>query len=1237
MGGKTATTTQSVAIPPEVMARYNAVNTRAENVAQQPFQQYGGEFVAPITPTQQLGIGQTIGASQMAQPFYGAATGLTMLGAGSVGALTPEQIAYYQNPYTNAVAASTFEALRQQQSQEMQGATGNAIRSGAFGGDRSGLVAANLARQQQLGMAQAMAPIYQQGYQQAVQTAAGQQGVVAQDLARQLQAGQQLGGLGAAAQGAALQGAQAVTAAGTLEQQTQQAQDTAQYQQFLQERGYPFQVAQFLANIAMGTGALSGSTTTTTQPAPFFSDEREKTNIQKLGKGLYAYDYKADVAKARRDGTPMPPKRVGPMAQEIEKKKPGLVIDINDYKVVDPSRAERAYGGGLDAESMGGAVMEPGAFAPGGLVAPEDMKAILAAQAQFLGPYGQGGLYGGTPHGQVGGGRGIVPQASLPVSKLVTAGRVPQQQPSTFAQLAGGINQTAGLGESLLGDKGLFGEKGLGSKLISGARSAGRSVGLGAAPEAAAPPPASVPAPSTDTSSAGGTSREEEERRLAGQAHGGLIPHEYAAGGMPYGGDPLLQDVISEGKDEVRQLPKPGQPPGAPKGLGSNIMDAAKLGSSLYGLGSAASTGAEWLAALPFFLSTGGTVPRHGYATDGTVDQQNDGGAETGYSTDLLPAAIRKTASEIGVNPLDLATIISYETGGTFDPWQKGPTSRYGLHRGLIQWGEPQRERYGITEDMPVGQQMSAVGEYLRNAGVRPGMGLGDIYSAINAGTVGRPGAVDRGTTVAQKIASPQMARHRQVGAQFLGLNPGDVPAENSAETQIQRSGQGMYVPGGQQGPSEGGFGAAARAILPTTKSPTGEESINWKQTLIPILSGLGAMASSPSRYLGSAILQGLGAGAQSYANLEKQQADIAKTQAQTDEIRQLMAKGDIFITPNGHQMVLLPGGVKIPYGEWLKRNKPPTLSQSRSAPSTPPGQTGVPGHQGSPGTEVAPPSALPKPLVSLADANAERAQREGPKILAQDPTNNPFTVTTQRADAARNDMPQTLQYARALADLPANFSGPIPAQIITPFIQKVNSLLGAVGVPQIPQTGDPVAAKEVIDKIAIGLARARQAGTGGAVAEFEALLRSVPTDWNSKLGQSQLVSSMLAEQRMAQEEDRAYNAYRDYIEKKYGLQGNESQYAGRGLRQAFLEQYQPQFQEDKKILQHMFLNEFKDKQGKPALVVKDVNGTMKPVSVLSYLIQNAGSPGSDKVRKALEAQYGADKVQRILGYFGRQ
>lgn len=138
-----------------------------------------------------------------------------------------------------------------------------------------------------------------------------------------------------------------------------------------------------------------------------------------------------------------------------------------------------------------------------------------------------------------------------------------------------------------------------------------------------------------------------------------------------------------------------------------------------------------------------------------------------------LANSITQTANQLGVSPNDIATVISYETGGTFDPWQKGPVTKYGEHRGLIQWGEPQRAKYGVTADMPIEQQVAAVGRYLKDAGVKPGMGLIDIYSAINAGA---PGLYDRSDykaggapgTVADKVKY-QMEGHKAKAAALLG------------------------------------------------------------------------------------------------------------------------------------------------------------------------------------------------------------------------------------------------------------------------------------------------------------------------------------------------------------------------------------------------------------------------------------------------------------------------------------
>lgn len=139
---------------------------------------------------------------------------------------------------------------------------------------------------------------------------------------------------------------------------------------------------------------------------------------------------------------------------------------------------------------------------------------------------------------------------------------------------------------------------------------------------------------------------------------------------------------------------------------------------------------------------------------------------------------IASTAQALGIDPVDLATAISYETGGTFDPTKAGPTTQWGQHKGLIQFGEPQAKQYGVDWENPVGSQLGpdgAVAKYLRATGVQPGMGLLDIYSAINAGGVGKYGASDANNggapgTVRDKVEK-QMAAHRAKALAMFGTD----------------------------------------------------------------------------------------------------------------------------------------------------------------------------------------------------------------------------------------------------------------------------------------------------------------------------------------------------------------------------------------------------------------------------------------------------------------------------------
>lgn len=160
-----------------------------------------------------------------------------------------------------------------------------------------------------------------------------------------------------------------------------------------------------------------------------------------------------------------------------------------------------------------------------------------------------------------------------------------------------------------------------------------------------------------------------------------------------------------------------------------------------------------------------------------------------------MRALIVETADELGMSPNTLATIISYETAGTFDPTKAGPTTQWGQHRGLIQFGEPQAKQYGADFSSPEAALRSQLGrdgavvKYFRASGWKPGMSELDAYSVVNAGAPGRYNASDANNggapgTVADKVQN-QFAGHREKAAAMLGgeFQPSDMEAGGHGRT----------------------------------------------------------------------------------------------------------------------------------------------------------------------------------------------------------------------------------------------------------------------------------------------------------------------------------------------------------------------------------------------------------------------------------------------------------------------
>lgn len=257
MGSKGSNTTTST-YQPAGSGYINTALQTAQNAAATPYQAYNGELTAPVNNQQYTGIGAINQYSQAAQPYYQQAQGYISNAAQPIGA---SQINQYLNPYTQQVVNSTQAQFNNQNAQQQSQLTGNAAAQGALGGNRVAVAQSNLANQQQLAQAPVIAGLESQGYNTATQTALAEQQA-------QANAGYAEGNLGTAAQGSALAGAQSQVGAGTLEQQTQQAQDTSQYQQYLNALAYPFETSQFLTSATSALAPSLGGTTSTTQPPP---------------------------------------------------------------------------------------------------------------------------------------------------------------------------------------------------------------------------------------------------------------------------------------------------------------------------------------------------------------------------------------------------------------------------------------------------------------------------------------------------------------------------------------------------------------------------------------------------------------------------------------------------------------------------------------------------------------------------------------------------------------------------------------------------------------------------------------------------------------------------------------------------------------------------------------------------------------------------------------------------------
>ena len=151
-------------------------------------------------------------------------------------------------------------------------------------------------------------------------------------------------------------------------------------------------------------------------------------------------------------------------------------------------------------------------------------------------------------------------------------------------------------------------------------------------------------------------------------------------------------------------------------------------------------------------------------------------GADAGKAKEFKPSsraqALINAAKKLGVSPLDLATIISFETSGTFSPSIVGGEAN--KYQGLIQFGPPERVQYGMNRQQTFEEQVQGpVVRYFQDRFARAGKStqgadLLKLYTTVLTGSPsGSPNAKDVFET-SPRSGVAAMGPHRQRALQMF-------------------------------------------------------------------------------------------------------------------------------------------------------------------------------------------------------------------------------------------------------------------------------------------------------------------------------------------------------------------------------------------------------------------------------------------------------------------------------------
>ena len=260
---QTGTTTTTAAPPQWLTDMLRGTLTNAQNLSGENYVQYGAPRVAPLAPGQQQAINyaqNNLQTGMMTMPSAGTWVNQAMLNP-----MNPAGggIAQYFNPYSDYVTQNTVSEMGRQNEILKDQDRARATMQGAYGGSRTALLESERDRN----FLNMVGQVTDQSRMSNWQNALGQYNTQQQNL---LQGANQFMNLGVAQRGITDAGITSLMNASTMGQANQQQNLDVAYQDFLNQRQWPYnQLGWFLDRLSGApTGQSQTSQTSGTTPGP---------------------------------------------------------------------------------------------------------------------------------------------------------------------------------------------------------------------------------------------------------------------------------------------------------------------------------------------------------------------------------------------------------------------------------------------------------------------------------------------------------------------------------------------------------------------------------------------------------------------------------------------------------------------------------------------------------------------------------------------------------------------------------------------------------------------------------------------------------------------------------------------------------------------------------------------------------------------------------------------------------